>query len=169
MNSISRSIHEDLPTAEQEVSTDFLTEGGISALKEFCHVIKDDIETKYRDAAEKAARADVARTTNTARVMEENIFQYKARLRQILADLRRARSGTPGSNARSSPNLNTGSTVTTTTTGYKPFMERLKPPTFTGRVEDWPEFRSVWKELLSDYPEVQVQHMKANIPQADAR
>ena len=54
--------------------------------------------------------------------------------------------------------------------GYKPFLERLKPPTFSGKVEDWPEFRSVWKDLLSDYPEsVQVQHLKSNIPSADAK
>ena len=91
---------------------------------------------KYRDPAEKAARTDMSRTTNTARDIEENIFQYKLWLRQILADLKHAHSGTPGSNARSSPSLNTGFTVPTTRTGYKPFMERLKPPTCTGRVED---------------------------------
>ena len=54
--------------------------------------------------------------------------------------------------------------------GYKPYMERLKAPSFSGKVQDWPEFRSIWKELLSDYPErVQVQHLRDNVPEADKR
>ena len=54
--------------------------------------------------------------------------------------------------------------------GYKPFLERLKPPVFSGKIEDWSEFGSVWIDLLSDHPEsVQVQHLKANIPAADAK
>ena len=49
-------------------------------------------------------------------------------------------------------------------------MKRLEPPTFSGRIEDGPEFRSVWKDLLAEFPEsVQVQHLKTNIPEADAR
>ena len=49
-------------------------------------------------------------------------------------------------------------------------MKKLEPPVFSGKVEDWPEFRCVWKELLADHPEsVQVQHFRANIPVADAK
>ena len=54
--------------------------------------------------------------------------------------------------------------------GYKPFLERLKPPTFSGKVEDWPEFRAVWQELLADMPEsVQIQHIKTNLPANDSK
>ena len=49
-------------------------------------------------------------------------------------------------------------------------MEKVKPPTVTGKVEDWPEFRSVWNDLCSDMPEsIQVQQVKTHIPTADAK
>ena len=49
-------------------------------------------------------------------------------------------------------------------------MEKVKPPTFTGKVEDWPEFRSVWNDLCSDMPEsIQVQQVKTHIPPADMK
>ena len=55
-------------------------------------------------------------------------------------------------------------------TGYKPFMEKLKLPTFSGKVKEWPEFRAVWKELFAGYPDsIQLQHLKSHIPAADAR
>ena len=37
-------------------------------------------------------------------------------------------------------------------------------------MEDWPEFRSVWKDMLASYPDsIQVQHIKNNMPAGDAR
>ena len=49
-------------------------------------------------------------------------------------------------------------------------MKKLEPATFSGRVEDWPEFRSVWQDLLADIPEsVQVQHLKSSIREAVAK
>ena len=43
-------------------------------------------------------------------------------------------------------------------------------PTFSGKIEDWPEFRSVWKDLMVGYPEsIQIQHMKTNLPANDAK
>ena len=91
-----------------------------------------------------------------------------SRLRVIQTELRKARSSTPASSGgRASPAI---SNVGSTTTGYKPFMKRLEPPVFSGKIGDWPEFRSVWQDLLADFPEsVQVQHLKANIPETDAK
>ena len=49
-------------------------------------------------------------------------------------------------------------------------MKKLEPATFSGRVEDWPEFRSAWQDLLADIPEsVQVQHLKSSIREAVAK
>ena len=46
----------------------------------------------------------------------------------------------------------------------------MKPPTFSGKIEEWPEFKSVWKELLSGYPDnIQTQHFKTHIPALDAK
>ena len=37
-------------------------------------------------------------------------------------------------------------------------------------IEDWPEFRSMWKDLMVGYPEsIQIQHMKTNLPANDAK
>ena len=94
---------------------------------------------------------DLVQSTNASRVMEDNIRSYQGRLRQILAELRRARSSTPSvdSVVRSSPTQSHEMSAT----GYKPYIERIKPPVFSGHVEDWPEFRSVWTELFSELPE----------------
>jgi hypothetical protein len=49
-------------------------------------------------------------------------------------------------------------------------LEQTQQPTFSGKVEDWPEFRSVWMELLAEHPEsVQVQYLRKSIPANDAR
>ena len=58
----------------------------------------------------------------------------------------------------------------TVSQGYKPFIERLKPPTFLGKVEEWPEFLSVWKDLLTELPEsVQVQHIESHLLATDIK
>ena len=99
----------------------------------------------------------------------ENTKNYLALLRSIQAELRKTRSTSSGSTGGSaSPVVSTLSA--STTTGYKPFMKRLEPPVFSGNIADWPEFRSIWKDLLADFPEsIQVQHLKTSIPEADAK
>ena len=170
MNSISSEILEELSIAEQEVASagDLLSDSTVLDLRQFCDTIEHKIDIKYREAASKLARMDLSRRTNIMQSMENNIRTYKSRLRKILADLRRVRSSiTPNPTEVDVRSL---STVTHSARSYKPYIERLKPPTFSGKVQDWPEFRSVWKDLLSDYPEsVQVQHLKANVPEADAK
>ena len=174
MNSVGNCIHDDLSVVEQEANAAgvILSESTISDLKELCGTIKNDIEVKYREAAEKAARMDLGRAYNTAAVMDDNIRQYQSRLRQVMADLRRARSLVTPSTTPRTDTLSTPPppTVPTSGTGYKPFIERLKPPSFSGKIEDWPEFRAVWKDLMAACPEsIQVQHLKANLPAVDAK
>ena len=141
MNAIGNEINDDLATAEQEVAAAdvILMESSIVELKDFCKWIEAKIDGSYREAATKYARMDVRRTANAMTVMEGNISSYKTRLRQLLADLRKARTN-------STPSTE-GSIITVPVTehsgSYKPYMERLKPPTFSGKVEDFPEFRSV--------------------------
>ena len=97
--------------------------------------------------------------------MEDNIRVYLSRLRQLKSDIRHASSATPSSDTRSTPD-----STRHAATGLRPFIERLKPPTFSGKIEDWPEFRSVWTELLAEYPEnVQVQHLREHIPETDKK
>ena len=60
--------------------------------------------------------------------------------------------------------------ATDSSRGYEPFIEKLKPPVFLGKVEDFTEFLSVWNELLAGLPKsVQVQHIKSNIPASDSK
>ena len=92
------------------------------------------------------SRMDIGRSRNTTQVMEDNIRVYLGRLRQLKSDIRRASSATPSSDARSTP----ADPVRSAATGLRPFIERPKPPTFSGKIEDWPEFRSVWTELVAD-------------------
>ena len=174
MNSIGNAIHEDLIAAEQEVSTagTFLSEGYVSDLKDLCAAIERKIDVQYRDAGGKVARMDLGRTTNAIKILEDNVRSYHDRLRQVRADLRRARSATPSSEVvhRSSPTVSASGISGTSNTGYKPFLEKLKAPTFSGKIEDWPEFRSVWKDLMNGYPEsIQIQHLKSNLPATDAK
>ena len=123
MSSIGNSIDEDLLTAEHEVSdvSAPLIGSGTSELMEFCRVIKVDIEQKYREASEKVVRMHFGRTTNTSRVMEDDIVTYLRRLRQVMSDLRRARCTTPSSDIHSSP-APTGVSVAS---GYKKYIERI--------------------------------------------
>ena len=81
--------------------------------------------------------------------------------------IRRARSvGTPDGSIRSTPPAIQSNPYS----GHKPYMKKLDPPTFSGKVEEWPEFRSVWKDLMSDLPDsIQIQHFKANIPAGDQK
>ena len=121
---------------------------------------------KYRDAAAKVVRMDLSRSGNITRIRDDNIRAYHDRLCQVLADLRPARSVTPSTDTRASPAL---STETTTSSGYKPYIEKLKVPTFSGKVEDSP--KSAWSgKTLVSYPDsVEVLHMKSNLPASDAK
>ena len=174
MNMVGKSIHEDLLALEQEVAIDGLNEATVARLNDFCKMIQEAIEDKYVESSGKLAELDVSGSTNALKIMEDNVEGFQNRLRQSKSSLRQSVSGS-NSGASTPPSLVNsasvlGSSARGGTQGYKPFLERLKPPVFSGKIEDWPEFRSVWKDLLSDYPEsVQVQHLKSNIPAADAK
>ena len=72
MNSIGQAI---LTVAEQEVSAvdTVLKESSTNSLNELCRTIRSDIEIKYREASEKAARMDVGGTSNMSKIMEDNV------------------------------------------------------------------------------------------------
>ena len=168
LNNIAKSVDQDLRTVGQEMQAldGVITDSHAADLREYCAKIEDRISGDYVRAGEKLARLDLDRRTDVLDTMDGVVDAKLAAVRDILAKLRRLRSGS-ASSQRSSSSVNLGGS---SNQGYKPFLERLKPPVFTGKVEDWPEFRSVWLDMLSTYPEsVQVQHVKANIPANDAR
>jgi len=165
MNSISDSIENDIQSLEQDLSTgDGLRDSFFVDLKEYCSDIEKRVRKDFKEAGENFARLDVGNSMNVVNILTSNTRVSLERIRALQGQVRRARStGTPEA-------LERMSSVTSVSSGYKPYMKCLEPPTFSGDVEDWPEFRSIWKELLADYPDsIKVNHMKANIPAADAK
>ena len=167
LNSIGDSINDDLQGLEQEVvtSVEVLDDIYIRDIKETCAAIEKRIRNEYKEAGEKLAKLDTGRTMNTVALLTSNTKLYLDRIRALQLALRRARSTvTPDDSVLSTP------VVGHVTSGYKPFIKKLEPPTFSGKIEDWPEFRCFWKDLLQDLPDsIQVQHFKTNIPSADAK
>ena len=169
VNNLGNSINCDIAEIEQEVDAaqGVMNEKHVDDIKELCVRLEERIMGEFARAGEKLARLDLGRRTNVLDSMDQTTTAQLRRIRTILAALRRARSTTPpDTSVRSS----TSSTSASHTPGFRPFLEKLKVPTFSGRVEDWPEFRSVWKDLLDTYPDsIQVQHIKTHIPAGDAR
>jgi len=169
VNNIGESINCDIAEMEQEVTA---AHGGVNErhaaeIKELCVRLEERILGEFARAGEKLARLDLGRRTNVLDSMDQTTALHLKRIRSVLAALRRTRSATPpDTSGRSSLSSETGSNMP----GFRPFLEKLKVPTFSGRVEDWPEFRSVWKDMLATYPDsIQVQHIKTHIPAGDAR
>ena len=75
--------------------------------------------------------------------MSGRLASYSDRIRAVQTDLRRARGSVnlSGGSVSGSDVQALGGSVTQ---GYKPFIEKLKPPVFSGKVEEWPEFCRVW-------------------------
>ena len=176
MNMIGNSIDEDLTNLEGEAGVDGLNDTAIAGLMSYCAMIQEAIDNKYVESVARIAELDPSGSSDAPKVMEENVRGFHSRLRQSMSSLRQAKSNGSRSGSSTPPSISpsmlsaSSSSARSGTQAYKPFLERLKPPVFSGKIEDWPEFRSVWKDLLADYPEsVQVQHMKANIPAADAK
>ena len=167
VNSVQDSIHDDLLSLEQEVAAaeSLRGEGYITDLKEACANIEGRVRSEFKLAVENLAKADTGNSVNSSSLLTASTKTYLDRIRVLQQTLRRARSnGTPDSSVRS---LHTAASVGP---NYKPFLKKLDPPTFSGKVEEWPEFRSVWMELLADLPDnVQVQHFRTNIPANDAK
>ena len=171
MNHLSDAIDKDIKSVEDEINVDgsALSESYVKELKEFCSDIQKRIDVEFKDSAEKLARLDQGSTSTAIRSLKDSRSNFSDRLRVVQTTLRRA-SGSASAivTERSVSNVSSGSTESTT--GYKPFIERIKPPTFSGKVEDWPEFRCMWKDLLVDLPDsIQVQHIKSHVPQIDAK
>ena len=170
MNNIAKSIDLDILTVDQEIQSldGVITDSHAGDLREYCARIEEKTSGDYVRAGEKLARLDLDRRTNVLDTLDGIVEAKLAKVRDILARLRRLRSG--GSSTSSQQRSSSVTSGGSTSQSYKPYLERLKPPIFSGKVEDWPEFRSVWKDMLSSYPEsVQVQHIKNNIPTSDAR
>ena len=123
MNAVGAEINSDLEAAEQEVlaAAGFFTDSGATDLLEICRSIEEKVDGRYRDAASKLARMDLGRSTNVMKIMEDNIAGYKGKLRQILSDVRRARSvGAPSVTDVAGIQPTEGTSVTQSSRSYKP-------------------------------------------------
>ena len=166
-NTLNDAIENDLQALEMETGTEagVLVEAQIIELKEFAADIERRVKGEYTFSGEKCARLDIDNALNTIEGLTANTKNYLDRLRVVHAELRRNRAS-----ASRSPMVSLASPSASVIgdKSYKPFMKRLEPPTFSGKIEDWPEFRSIWQVLLADFPEsVQVQHLKSKNPDAD--
>ena len=167
--SVSNSIEKDLCAIELEIASadGSLGEIHVTELRAYCAQVENRVKGDYKFAGEKLARLNLYNAGNVMQTMNANTDIYLDGIRAIQASLRMVRS-------LATPDVHTNSSSVPvsapTTQSYRPFLKKLEPPTFSGRVEDWPEFRSVWKELLSDLPDsIQVQHVKTNLPEVDKK
>ena len=168
VNSLAKAIDTDIFTIEQEVENIGVgvSESQGADLKEYCATVEERVKGEFARAGEKLARLDLNKQTNILDTLDDTTETQLARVRVILAKIRRARSTSSLSNQSSVSSSSTAAN----NQNFRPYMEKLKPPVFSGQVEDWPEFRSVWRDMLSNHPEsIQVQYIKSNIPTNDAR
>ena len=172
MNAIKETIDYDLQTLENEaMGVEALSEGALTDLMEICGELEQRVKRDYKLECKKCVRLDTDRVTGAMAALVEKPRFYLSRLSTVRAKLRRLRASEGG---LSSPIVagvtETVPRINPSSGGYKPFMKKLEPPTFSGHAEDWPEFRSVWQDLLADIPEsVQVQHLKSSIRETDAK
>ena len=168
VNSLARAVDEDIVTMEAEVNSmgEVVEENQIADLRHFCASVEDRIKGEMTRAGEKLARLDLNRQTNILEFLDEAVDIRLAKLRGILASVRRARSASARSNQSSVSSVPSSAV----NQNFRPYMEKLKVPVFSGKVEDFPEFRSVWRDMLSSHPEsIQVQYIKGNVPAKDSR
>ena len=177
MCALSDEVEADLTSAETESTEEDLLPGHAVQLKEYCDSIELKIDTKLRDAVEKVKRLDVDNATNAGTIFSQKIPTFKFRIRNMLSILRRAsscgNSVTPNVSPAGSVNGNTGSEDSANSqsvNGFKPYIEKLKLPVFSGKVEDWPEFRAIFMDMMSNVPETaKIQYLKSNLPAKDVR
>ena len=166
------TIGKDLQAIEEELSEGVIsqTDSYLDELKEICIEIEKKMNVDLKEAAQKLASLDQAGTIGAAQQTSQMLAQFSDWLRSIRTEIRRAKEAVTPSSSESVNGSATTTPAVTVSQGYKPFIERLKPPTFLGKVEEWPEFRSVWKDLLAELPEsVQDQHIKSHLPATDIK
>ena len=137
---ISRAIENDLQTVEVEAGNaeSPLTEISIGELKEYCCNIESKVTGDLRRATERFVRLDTEKRTGAADDMTTKMNGFMDRLRAVRTEIRKARvADTP---LESLGGDSAAVTSGDSSRGYRPFVERLKPPTFFGKVKEWPDF-----------------------------
>ena len=88
---------------EAEVNSmgEVVDENQVADLREFCASVEDRIKGELTRAGEKLARLDLTRQTNILEFLDEAIDIRLAKLRGVLASVRRARSASARSNQNS--------------------------------------------------------------------
>ena len=160
---VSDAIDKDLYSLEEDLAGEdvILTEGYLTELKYFCVDIHNRINVDLKEAAEKLARLDRDGTSGACRTITNSMADFENRLRDVQAMIRKKRGSATPSSTRGTSLSGQAASVRSDNNlrGYMP-LERIKPPTFSGKVEEWPEFRSILQDFFSDLPEiVHIQHI----------
>ena len=168
LNSLAATVERNIKTIEGEVEQmgDVAEEINITECKELCRRAEHRIMHDLANAGKEVAKLDINKETNVLTCLRGWQEARMSRVEEVESKLRKMR----GSSVRSNQNSVSSGSSEGSSQSYKAFMKKLDPPTFSGKVEDWPEFRSVWKELLAGHPDsVQVQYLRKSIPANDAR
>ena len=177
MNALCTEIQEDILVAEAEAEEDggSLTSNHVAQLKAYCTDIQSKIDINLKEAIDKVKRLDPSSSSNAKAVFEKTTPGFRVSLRNLLAKLRKSGSRTP------TDSLDTGTRSpgvsisgldnrfqSTSATGFKPYIEKLKIPTFSGKLEEWPEFRATFVDMMENVPEsAKLQYLKSNLPAKD--
>ena len=173
MTSLVEEIEADIACAKSEIEVEEEPLHSVQAaqLKEYCSTIQSKIDTNLKEAVEKVKRLGHKRNTCVDQVFKEKIPAFRTSLRDILAGLRRAASQTPSREGSvCGLPVHDASISTSGVNGYKPYIEKLKLPTFSGKIEEWPEFRAVFVDMMTNVPEsARIQYLKSNLPAKDVQ
>ena len=122
---------------------------------------------------DKVKRLDTNSTTNAKTVFDKTIPGFRVSLRNLLARIRKSGTGAPADSVSNSSPAGSVSGLdnrsqASNNTGFKPYIEKLKLPTFSGKLEEWPEFRAIFVDMMENVRgSAKLQYLRANIPAKD--
>ena len=143
MNALCTEIQSDILVAEAEAEEDAgsLTSDHAIQLKSYCVDIQSKIDRNLKDAVDKVKRLDTNSTTNAKTVFDKTIPGFRVSLRNLLARIRKSGTGAPADSVSNSSPAGSVSGLdnrsqASNNTGFKPYIEKLKLPTFSGKLEE---------------------------------
>ena len=161
------TLEEDIEILNQEVA--ITIKGGscttvyLAELKEYCGKIEIRLITDVYCGLKELVKLGTYHDSQELESLKEKIIALNSQLQLVQSQIRIA------FNHATNTVSGTGLTVREETkqpVGH--YVEPLNPPRFSGKLEDWSDFRNMWDGLYSDYPEkVQVLYFKESIPPSD--
>ena len=164
-----KSIEDDIDHIKQEVanavSGNLSTISFLNELKELCEKLEERIVEDFKGEIEDLAKLEADHYTDWIAEMNYKQKKFSEQIWVIQLEITKAR------------NLLAQSSIGDSVTGSRgnnsdlaAYIEPLKPPVFSGDVDDWIEFRTAWNSLLGELPElVQIQYLKTCLPHSDIK